>query len=255
MTVADVTARERGVVGATRRLLVTEKDSENFYRPVGFLGASESEAGPTYTFDYLRAAVQRAGFRPFLGFSDVSRSYRSDGLFPLFAERIMDPRRPDHPMFLSALDLSGDAAPLEVLARSGGQRVGDGIFLLPVPEVTVDGGTQCIFLVHGMRYIDGAQERAADLEAGDALQLVPDPDNPATSRAVLVAHDDGGRLGYVPDALLGYVESVHDRRLDVVRVNGPEVGVRLRLLVRLTGRADPAAQPFTGSEWATVAEN
>ena len=39
------------------------------------------------------------------------------------------------PEYLAALDLSGDVTPLEVLARSGGQRAGDGIMLLPIPEV------------------------------------------------------------------------------------------------------------------------
>ncbi|MEI4279146.1 HIRAN domain-containing protein [Klenkia terrae] len=239
----------RGAHVQHHRLMVTEKDAEGFYRPVGVLGAPT--AGQ-YTFHYLRSAVARPGFRPFLGFSDTGRSYRSDGLFPLFAERIMDPRRPEHPMYLAALDLSGDVTPLEVLARSGGQRAGDGIMLLPIPEVAADGSTHATFLVHGMRHVPGADERVGRLCVGDALFLRPDPDNWTNARAVLVVEGDDQPLGYVPDVLLDFVHSVDDVRLSVVRVNGPEVGSRLRLLVRLEGQADPDEQPFTGDAWETV---
>lgn len=239
----------RGAQVQHHRLMVTEKDAGGFYRPIGVLGA---DAGGDYTFHYLRAAVERPGFRPFLGFSSITRSYRSGGLFPLFAERIMDPRRPEHPMYLAALDLSGDVPPLEVLARSGGQRAGDAIMMLPIPEVAADGSTHATFLVHGMRYVPGADERVGRLSQGDVLFLRSEPDNEKNARAVLVVEGDDQRLGYVPDVLLDFVHEVADARVTVVRVNGPEVGTRLRLLVRLDGRAHPADQPFTGPGWETV---
>src|SRR4051794_5480803 len=99
------------------RLLVTDQGSDRLYRPVGFHEACSSGEDTVYSFAYLRSAVERPSFRPLLGFRDVQRRYESPGLFPLFAERIMDPRRPDRPIFLAALDLSEGASPLEVLAR------------------------------------------------------------------------------------------------------------------------------------------
>lgn len=252
MSVDDIAAVRHPSGLTHRRLLVTEKDAEGFYRPVGFLEGVSGPHSVEYAFRYLRSAVERVGFRPFLGFSDPHRSYRSGGLFPLFAERIMDPRRPEHPVFLAALDLEGEVTPLEVLARSGGQRAGDGIMLLPVPEVAADGSTECLFLVHGMRFVPGADERVARLRPGDRLSLRPEYDNPANPRALFVVEDDDQPLGYVPDALLDYVHAVRDPEVAVVRVNGPEVGSRLRLLIRLAGRVDAGYQPFSGPEWAAV---
>lgn len=254
MSVDDLTVPLQSHGLAQRRLLVTEQDSEHFYRPVGFLSVTPGAETDRYTFEYLRSAVRREGFRPFLGFADVGRVYRSDGLFPLFAERIMDPRRPEHPVFLAALDLSGEVTPLEVLARSGGQRTGDGIMLLPVPEVQPDGATHCFFLVHGVRHVEGADERVGRLSAGTALALQPQPDNRWNPHAQLVVEGEGQPLGYVPDALLEYVTSVDGARLTVARVNGPEVGSRLRLLVRLDGSVDPQRPPFSGPLWDTVTE-
>lgn len=235
------------------RLLVTDQGSDRLYRPVGFLEACSSGEDTVYSFAYLRSAVERPSFRPLLGFRDVQRRYESPGLFPLFAERIMDPRRPDRPIFLAALDLSEGASPLEVLARSGGRRAGDGIELTPVPRVAEDGRTSCTFLVHGIRHVEGAGERIDSLRGGDSLRIARDHGNPVNDRALLVTEREGEPLGWVPDPLLSYVHRVQDQRLTVVRVNGPEVGTRLRLLVRLDGTADPDPQPFTGPEWATVA--
>jgi hypothetical protein len=253
MSVDDLTAVPRPVETTSRRLLVTEKDAAGFYRPVGFLGAAEESGVVQYTFDYLRSAVGRPGFRPFLGFVDTERSYRSGGLFPLFAERIMDPRRPEHPVFLAALDLSDDATPLEVLGRSGGQRAGDGIMLLPEPTVDAHGRSNCLFLVHGIRYVENADSLLRSLKPGDRLALRPEPDNEANSHALVVVEAGGHKLGYVPDALLEHVHDVADPVVTVVRVNGPEVGVRLRLLVRLDGRTSGGDRPFSGPGWETVA--
>lgn len=251
MSVDDLAAPSHPVEVTGRRLLVTEKDADGFYRPIGFLGAAPRDGIVEYTFDYLRRAVEQPGFRPFLGFSDTGRSYSSAGLFPLFAERIMHPRRPEHPVFLAALDLTDDASPLEVLGRSGGQRAGDGIMLLPEPEIGLDGRSHCLFLVHGMRYIDDVDALLDGVGPGDQLTLRPEPGNSSNARA-LVVESSGEKLGYVPDALLDHVYSVREPVLTVVRVNGPEVGVRLRLLVSLDGRVDDLVRPFSGERWQTV---
>lgn len=252
MSVSDTSARS-SLASSTHRLLVTEKDTVGLYRPVGFLDADPTSEGTAYAFAYLRVAVERADFRPLLGFADPSRQFRSEGLFPLFAERIMDPRRPEHPVFLAALGLSDEASPLEVLSRSGGQRAGDGIMLIPVPVVEEAGSASCTFLVHGVRHVEGGEARISHLRVGDTLSLVSDRDNDVNARALLVTEKSGEPLGWVPDPLLDFVHLVQGPRITVVRVNGPEVGTRLRLLVRLDGIADPTAQPFTGSDWETAA--
>ena len=75
-----------------------------------------------------------------------------------------------------------------------------------------------------------------DLKPGDRLELRCEPDNEFNERALLV-RQTGDRLGYVPDPLLDYVHQIMERPFELVvdRVNPPEAGMHMRLLVRLTG--------------------
>lgn len=221
--------------------------------PVGVL---EQAFDGSYAFAYLRRARDVEGFRPFLGFPDLTRRYESSALFPLFAQRVMDSRRPDYETYMHTLGLPEDAAPMEVLARSGGHRSGDTIQLVPEPLVETDGTTWCRFLVHGIRHRPGAGERITALRAGDELALRDEPDNPKNSRAVLVAANDEQPLGWVPDLLLDYVHHVRARSEPLVRVeqaNGENVPPHLRLLVSLSGTVAPGYRPFTGPGWETLA--
>lgn len=221
-----------------RRLLVTVRPGDDgpgaqrVYRHVGFLTCREDG----YEFRYVQSTKV---LQPLLGFEDLTRSYFSSDMFPLFAERIMSARRPDRASYLEALDLSEDSEPWEVLMRSGGRRAGDTIEVVPEPSVNPDGSSTCTFLVHGVRHC-GAEASIAicDLRSGDQLQLRWEPENPVNERAVLVLSDTGVAVGYVPDPLVDYVHTVMragEHRLTVVRANGPEVGSHLRLLVRLEG--------------------
>jgi len=235
------------------RLLVTWRHPETrAYQAVGVL----ERLGDAYEFAYLGRAREVEGFRPFLGFSDLSRRYRSNHLFPIFRERLMSVARPDLQDWLAALALDAGASELELLARSGGTRAGDAIELIAQPDVFPDGATASVFLVHGVRHQDGAGDRITNLRMGERLLLVDDPQNQINSRAVLVSAQDQRPLGWVPDPLLEYVRHVRDSgncTLRVVRANGPEVGPRLRLLVRLEGRLGSVYRPFTGPAWQTLA--
>ncbi|WP_418303096.1 HIRAN domain-containing protein [Nocardioides dokdonensis] len=160
----------------------------------------------------------------------------------------MNAKRPDRARYLEALDLDEQSEPWEVLVRSGGRRAGDTIEVLPEPVIGPDGATSCVFLVHGVRHC-GPQASAeiCGLSAGDSLALRWEEDNPVNPRAVLVLNNSGTELGYVPDPLVEYVQTVmtaSEARLSVVRANGPEVGSHLRLLVRLDGFVPVGYQPF-----------
>ena len=52
------------------------------------------------------------------------------------------------------------------------------------------------FHVAGFQYWDGALV-LGDLEVGDELELVPEPDNPHDASAVALSYN-GSKLGYVP---------------------------------------------------------
>lgn len=232
------------------RLLVTVRDAgTRRYRPIGFLTHDRGE----FRFAYLRREVESSSFRPLPGLTRaVNRPMRASRLFPLFAERVISSRRPDRNMSLEALGLPPHAAPMEVLSRSHGQRVGDTVELLPAPEARAGEHVAFTFLTHGVRYLPEAdQERIASLSRGETLRLRPDPSNPVNPRAQLVTDSGDTRLGWLPDPLIEVVEGLKDQRLSVERANGPEVGYHFRLLARLDGQVGDR-DLFSGLEWETA---
>lgn len=210
----------------TDRLLVSRQDPKTraFVR-VGTLGFD----GEEYTFTYVDGATRALPGLP------LGRTHSSETLFPIFAERVMDPLRPERAETLVRLGLGAEAGPFEVLAVSGGSRTGDTYELTPLPH---SGAVSLPFLVHGVRYLTDDERVSIDrLQPGDQLSLRNEPGNPVNTRALLVTQD-GVRLGYVPDPLLGYVHDIitADYELLVERVNPPDVGLHMRLLVRLNGQ-------------------
>ena len=238
---------------ALRRLAVAwQHPTTRAIEPVGILECDE--AG--YRFCYVRNALNIEGFRHLLGFPDLHRTYESTRLFPLFAQRVMDARRPDYGRYLSQLRLPEGAEPFELLGRSGGHRKGDTIQLCPEPEVAPNGSTRSIFLVNGIRHVlaadPAAEQRYASLRPGERLILVDEPDNDWNNRAILVSARDGRRLGWVPDLLLDYVHTVRSQgelSLVLEHVNDPDAPPHLRLLVRLNGHVPVGYRPFSGPRW------
>ena len=233
----------------TRRLLVTSRHPETRqYRPVGFLTSDDG----CYTFAYLRRELRRDDFRPLPGLAKATNgAISSASLFPLFAERVISARRPDRQVSLEALGLPSGAAPIEVLARSHGQRVGDTVELIDAPAVAAGQSVSFTFLTHGVRYLnDEERARIERLAPGDLLRLRAEPDNVANSRTQLVTDRDDVRLGWLPDPLLDIVESIANRRIYVERANGPHVGFHFRLLARMQGQA--TTDLFTGPRWETA---
>lgn len=237
-----------------RRLAVTwQHPRTRRYQAVGLL----DQTSTGFRFAYLASAQAVLGPRPLLGFSDYSRVYEAENLFPLFATRLMDPARPERPRLLEALSLDALAGPLELLARSGGRRTGDSIELVPEPTVGSDGVTDCLFLVHGVRYVPDSEDALSRLRRGDHLMLVDDAGNTANPLAIVVVDQARARLGWVPDPLIDYIRHVRDSGralLRVERANGPEFGPHLRLLVHLEGAVEPDYRAFGGPKWQLAAE-
>jgi hypothetical protein len=209
----------------TDELLVSRQDPETRrFSRVGVL----SHDGHTFRFKYSEGVTRALPGLP------LGRAHESESLFPIFAERVMDPHRPERAETLRHLGLRSEAGPFEVLAVSGGSRTGDTYELTPLPQ---PGPVSLPFLVHGIRYLT-PEERAAidDLRPGDPLELRREKDNAVNERALLV-RQSGDRLGYVPDPLLDYVHQIMERphELVVARVNPVAAGMHMRLLVRLTG--------------------
>lgn len=259
-------AREPGNRSAktARRLVVTwQHPADRNIEPVGFLDYD----GQCYRFGYIRHALSVKDFRPLLGFRDLHRAYSSEALFPLFAQRVMDPRRPDYQRYVERLGLPEEASPWEQITRSQGRRQGDTIQLLPQP--TTDGETlTCLFLVNGVRHVpdeplvlDGrpievtreqVETALSRLHPGDALQLVREPANKHNPLALLVMAPAATPVGWVPNLMVEDMRKLVARAdVSVVaeHINGPDAPWHLRLLARLTARGAGDFRFFTGEQW------
>lgn len=240
--------------GTRTRLAVTwQHPHSRRHEAVGMLSCDDHG----FHFRYLRRAEGVQGFQPFLGFEELGRTYSSPRLFPLFTQRIMRASRPDFPKFLESLRLTDEANDWQILARSQGQREGDGIRVLMEPGVDVSGNTNAIFLVHGVRHRlnddPGVDTVLSMLKHGDQLKLVNEPLNPVDSLAILVSNDGGTTLGWVPSVLLPYVHRAQESgalQVTVLQSSGPTVPPGYRLLVEVSGRVLPGYRPFDGPDWA-----
>jgi hypothetical protein len=272
MSAVDASPRRVGGGLAASRIAVCWQNPETRHiSPVGLLRREESG----YSFVYVRNALSTAGFGRLPGFPDVERTYRSRSLFPLFAQRVMDPRRPDFDRYVDRLGLPPDSGPWEQLSRSGGGRQGDLLQMFPEPDITPDGELSCFFLVHGVRHIPARPleigghrrsttaievERAlSSLRPGSALRLVPEPSNPVNPNAILVIVGEVP-VGWVPDFLVHELLDMSDHdlsRLTVAtdRVNDDSAPSHLRLMARLRCTARPSYMPFSGDAWNPLSDN
>lgn len=238
---------------ASRLVVTWQHPVSRSIRPVGMLSCTTDG----YRFAYLEAARKVTGFRPFLGFADLDRSYEAATLFPFFAQRIMRPSRPDYPAYVHSLDLTDNASAWAILARSQGARAGDTTQVFGEPEVTTARRTRHTFFASGVRHRlrDGAdvEQALTDLQAGDVVALRDEPDNSFNSNAVHVINGDGIALGWVPEVLLSYlraVRSVGEPTVTVDVANGDDVPAAFRLLITLRGEVPDGYDFFGGPEWA-----
>lgn len=170
----------------------------------------------------------------------------------------MPQSRPDFAVLASRLDLDRDADPFEVLARTGGRRVTDRIEVFAPPEHTPAGESTVLFLVRGIRHVEGAAEAVSALAVGDRLLIADQPDNEFNSRAVIVRISDGRQIGWVPDYL---VEHLHELRqlngedpvVTVEHVNDATVAAHMRLLCRLRAPWPDGYTPFVDAGFQPLA--
>jgi len=253
--------------GPSQRLVVTwqHPDSRDV-SPVGLL----SFDGTTYVFEYLKTATQVDGFPLLLGFPDVERTYRSEDLFPLFAQRAMDPRRPDFQRYVEDLGLSEDATPWEQLSRSGGTRQGDTLQLFPAPRYGPSGWV-CYILVHGMRYLleksvvvngedhekyeaDEFERIISELRVGEALVVEHETTNRVSSHALIATTTSHLPLGWIPDWFAGEVFDLQAQsalEFFVDRVNPAEAGWHMRLVAKMQADCPADHKFFAGPRWET----
>lgn len=266
----DSRSSENRSVGEVHRLVVTwQHPVSRDISPVGLLTFD----GQEYVFAYLEGAPDVEGFRALLGFPEFSARYVSDSLFPLFAQRAMDPRRPDFERYVTELGLTETTAtPWEQISRSTGARGSDTLQLFPAPRF--DAGTWvCDFLVHGVRYLlekdvtfagevrekyrpDQLETVLADLSPRDLLLVEHEKTNKRSENALLVGSVDGRPVGWVPNWLAKEVMRLQaDGRLSfsVEQVNPIEAGWHMRIVARMHADCGQDFEFFTGDGWRTLA--
>ena len=214
--------------------------------PVGRLDADENAEPTAYEFAYISGAEearQQAQFHPIIGFPELAELYRSDELFPLFRNRLMNRRRPDRPAYLQQLGLNADDwNPVSELAASGLHRDNFEVFPAVVPDD--DGRFDTRFVLHGLRHTNADSIRRTEtLVGGEPLQLSFELNNPVVVHAITVKTSDQYMLGWLPRYLVDGLHQddawkVTEVKAAVAQVNR-DAPLSHRLLVNFSGKLPP----------------
>jgi len=227
------------------------------WAPVGRLTREDG----VYRFVYTRGAEKMPNFRPFGRMQDLHKAYRSDELFPIFANRILAKNRPEYQDYLDWLGLSGvqyDA--LEELSRTGGLRATDSLEIFPCPDPTEGKNYEVYFFCRGLRHLHREnQERARQLEPGERLWLMRDLQNPHDSMALLMRTGD-------PITLVGYAPRYYSAEFThLIKAMGPEqvkvtveqvnsdAPIQYRVLCKLASAWPASFSPCTREEFEALA--
>jgi len=227
--------------------------------PVGRLEVTERG----YRFVYTTGAQKLKGFEPFPGMSDLNAVYESDELFPLFANRLLSPSRPEYEAFLAwgGFDPEIPPSPIAMLGVTEGRRQTDSYEVFPCPALDTDGRYVTKFFLHGLRWMpDAAAVRVATLAPNDRLALMLDLQNPHDPHAVAVrpmADADRLMLGYVPRYLARDIATICrkcdptfiDVRVEKINANAP---LQQRLLCRMSASWPDGFQPCSGREYQPI---
>lgn len=204
---------EHLVTGAVSSLFVTwqEPESRRIYPVARLVRVASGE----FEFAYIRAALaaQRQGFSGLPGFEDLAQVYLSSELPALFESHKVSrgrrvPLEGEFGSFVEPANDALDAAPVTIFVpRTAGtspERLE--AFAPPLPGVA--GKYWGAFVIRGVGRVPGSAELVERLAANEALELVPEPDNPYNPRALLVARADGAALGYVPDYFVNELDRI-----------------------------------------------
>ena len=247
---------------STRTLFLSwqdKKPSKAWY-PVGRLDADVEQS--CYRFRYIggaRRAQEEVGFSPLIDFPDWERDYQSSELFPLFRNRVMNPARPDFPVYLQRLDLTKEADPIEILSTSGGHRVTDAYEVFPKIEKDSSGSFSCRYFLHGWRHINvAARERVDRLEQGEELYVTLELTNPATRLALQMQTTDYYMIGWAPrylvaDLVTAMAEGPGSYGAKVVRINRETVLAKQRVLIEMRGCWDKH-EPMSSGDFVPLVD-
>jgi len=177
-------------------ILSWKNPKDKMWIPVGRLTFENNN----YSFTYTNGAKVTKDFKLLEKMDDLSKTYTSEELFPLFKNRLLQKSRPEYNEYLEWLNISEkDMHPMEELSLTGGVRATDSLQLFPLP-IEKNGFYEVKFFSHGMRYLAPHYiQRVNELEEGHKLYLMKDIQNEYDKDALVLRTEDPPELvGYCP---------------------------------------------------------
>lgn len=206
---------------------------------VGLLQQTDSG----YVFNYTKGALEKDNFVPFNGMQELTKTYYSHELFPLFQNRVLSKHRPEYPHFIQWLGLNAqEATPIEVIARTGGLRNTDQLQMFKRINFDNSGNFEYFFFVHGVGYLDpSAKKRVSELDKGDKLFLLQDSQNQYDKFAIAVRAENPAQLiGYCPRYLARDIRYLLDNSPHLIELNveckNKDAPTNYQLLCKLSGK-------------------
>ncbi len=235
--------------------LAWQAPADRAWFPVGRLDADTALS--RYRFNYTRGALsaQREGFHPVVSFPNFSESYESSELFPMFKNRVLQPRRDFH-SYLASLALDRPD-PIEILAVTGGERQTDSFVVFPKIEKQADDSFTCRFFLHGLRHMsEAAQLRAVRLQPEETLGVSLELNNPKHGLAIQLTSQDYEFIGWTPRFIVGdllqAIAKTHRLTAKVIRVNSDEIPVNRRVLVEMRGYLPADFEPMAAGDFLPI---
>lgn len=197
---------------------------------------------------------------------DLEAVYESEELFPMFANRLLSPSRPEYEAYLTSggFDPDNPPDPLAILSVTEGIRQTDALEVFPCPAPDTEGRYLTKFFLHGIRWMpEAALERIAQLKPGEQLGLMLDVSNPYDRCAVAVrTMDDGKRflIGHVPRYFAHDVsllcQTCHPDFIDlrVERIN-PRAPAQHRVLCRVNACWPEDFTPRSGEDFQPIVDH
>lgn len=246
------------------RLYVAWRSGDQSQSRWGPIGVLERTAAGSYRFAYTLGARQLPGFSPFPGMSRYDEVYESDELFPMFANRLLNPSRPEYKESLmwSGFDPASPPDPIQLLGVTEGRRQTDSLEVFPCPEPDPDGCFTAKFFLHGLRHASPeAIAHVATLQPEDELRIVPEDENHVDRFAVAVWTQNGveHRIGYVPRYLAQDIRELKEQcspgfaQLRVQRIN-PRAPLQQRVLCRMNACWPDGFRPCSSPEFQPLAD-
>ncbi|OIR24304.1 HIRAN domain-containing protein [Bathymodiolus thermophilus thioautotrophic gill symbiont] len=217
-----------------------------------------SKHGDAYSFIYTKGAKQarEQGFIALASsMQDFNTKYFYNDIFPILKNRILNKSRPDRKEFLKWLNIDSNNSDFEELAKTGGVKATDNLFLFPVP---IKKNNQYIleFFSQGISHLPkNSQKRIEELEKGEKLFFCADLENSQDENAHMLRTNDPVEIvGYCPKYLAKDFKKLFDLskksfsiRVKQINKDAPD---RLRLLCEITCDWHKDFSPFSEDEFA-----